>query len=175
MNKRIMNFYIDSDIYDYFKDMKDEYGASIAYQINKALRSYISSSKVNKAKKTQANSTRLASPDALVETSNKNEVIDDDFLRLWELYPKKEGRKAALQAFKSSVKTKDDLKEIYRAILNYIEKIKVEEIPPQFVKHGGTFFGNWKDYVNYSPVSPKNKIVRVNSNNDLLKSFVGSF
>ena len=65
---------------------------------------------------------------------------------IWNKYPKKLGRKAALRHYKASVKTERDFKRIGLALSNYLKSREVRE---GYVQHGSTWFNNWEDYVTY--------------------------
>ncbi len=66
------------------------------------------------------------------------------FNKLWERYPNKDGKKAALRRFKASVKTKQDVKNINKALDNYL---KSEKVKKGYIKNGSTWFNNWEDWV----------------------------
>ena len=72
------------------------------------------------------------------------------FSELWEAYPNKDGRKAAEKAFRASVKTSDDLDDIKQALSNYLGSEKVQR---GFIKNGSTWFNNWRDWINYRPIT----------------------
>jgi len=66
------------------------------------------------------------------------------FEQLWEVYPKKDGKKAALRHYLASVKTDADLERINAALGSYL--IHVKETDPKFIKNGSTWFHNWEDW-----------------------------
>jgi hypothetical protein len=76
-----------------------------------------------------------------------------DFEEIWALYPKRIGRKQAEKYFNASVKTQQDFEDIKQAIANYQ---KTKEFKEGFIKHGSTFFNNWRDYVQYEE-NPKSR------------------
>lgn len=69
---------------------------------------------------------------------------------IWSRYPRRLGRKEAERHFKASVKTTQDWLDIQKALENYITQIRHEKIQDEFIKHGSTWFNNWRDYVSYS-------------------------
>jgi hypothetical protein len=66
------------------------------------------------------------------------------FETLWGIYPKKDGKKAALAHYNASVKTFKDMERINFALGNYLDSIEGKEL--QFIKNGSTFFNNWQDW-----------------------------
>lgn len=70
-----------------------------------------------------------------------------NFNALWDLYPKKDGRKDALRHFQASVKTEVDLKNIQAALQKYLNYTQGKS--EQYIKNGSTWFNNWTDWVNY--------------------------
>ncbi len=85
------------------------------------------------------------------EEGKKQQVFDS----LWNDYPKKDGRKAALKHFNNSVKNEEDEIRIKKALENY--KTSVNGTDPKFVKNGSTWFNNWQDWIDYKPVEIKTK------------------
>jgi len=81
------------------------------------------------------------------EIVNK-EIFDykKEFETMWELYPRKEGKKASLRHFKVSIKNKKDLKKFSHALDNYKKKLLSDGTTMQYTKSGSTFFNNWEDY-----------------------------
>lgn len=89
-----------------------------------------------------------------METETANETIttnttilnNSKFDDLWNMYPKRIGRKQAFKAFKSSVRTDDDLRLINAAMVNYKQS---ERVLRGFVQNGSTWFNNWQDWVEF--------------------------
>jgi hypothetical protein len=79
--------------------------------------------------------------------SKVKEIYTNDFLSVWQRYPKKLGMKQAFKSFKLS--TNGDLTDINKALDNYLQHIKGKE--EQFISYGSTWFNNWKDWVDYTP------------------------
>ena len=79
--------------------------------------------------------------------------VPPNFDPIWELYPKKLGKKDAQRHFYASLKNGRQVGEITRSIKNYIQFIKDNKTEPQYVLHGSTFFNNWEDYLNYESSS----------------------
>lgn len=75
--------------------------------------------------------------------------VEDAFNLIWKQYPKKDGRKAALNHFRASVKTEEDYKNIQIALSKYKKYIEIEKKEYQYIKQGSTWFNNWKDWIDY--------------------------
>ena len=76
--------------------------------------------------------------------------LDEDFNKLWELYPRKEGKKKAYEAYKRAIKRGVTNKEIQTGIVNYLTQIKIQGTDKKYIKQGSTWFnGNcWDDEYN---------------------------
>lgn len=87
--------------------------------------------------------------------------LDEDFDKLWKLYPRKEGKKKAYEAYKRAIKQGVTNKEIQAGIVNYLKQIKIQGTDKKYIKQGSTWFnGNcWDDEYsvgsNNSPVNQK--------------------
>ena len=90
------------------------------------------------------------------------EQLDEDFNKLWKLYPRKEGKKKAYEAYKRAIKRGVTNKEIQTGIVNYLTQIKIQGTDKKYIKQGSTWFNGecWNDEYNVggssSPVNPKN-------------------
>jgi phage replication O-like protein O len=82
--------------------------------------------------------------------SNQGETLSliDWFESAWKIYPRKEGKKESLKHFNATIKTDNDLNDFLSAINNYIDQIEIKKTELQYIKHGKTFFNNWRDYAN---------------------------
>ena len=87
--------------------------------------------------------------------------LEEDFDKLWKLYPRKEGKKKAYEAYKRAIKKGVTNKEIQAGIVNYLKQIKIQGTDKKYIKQGSTWFnGNcWDDEysvgINNSPVNQK--------------------
>ena len=87
--------------------------------------------------------------------------LEEDFNKLWKLYPRKEGKKKAFEAYKRAIKNGTTNKEIQTGIVNYLTQIKVQGTDKKYIKQGSTWFNGecWNDEYNVggssSPVNPK--------------------
>lgn len=105
--------------------------------------SIVNKSIVNKKKEENKNNNTSI----IIKNTKKKSCLDYEnlFNELWDRYPRQEGRKAAFNKFKSSVKTQEDLENINLAMNKYLNKLKNENTEPQFIKMGSTFFNQWQE------------------------------
>lgn len=95
-------------------------------------------------------------------------LISEEFEEIWSIYPNKKGKSKAYAKYKKyRTSKKDDYctkEEVLKGIENYIRYIEENNIEPQFIKHGDTYFNNrsWLD------------IYSVQENNDDLELFYTS-
>ena len=77
--------------------------------------------------------------------------LTDRFETLWKQYPRKQGKKAALQAYKRAIKKGVTDKEIELGIANYKKYIKVSNTKPQYIQMGSTWFNGegWQNEYSY--------------------------
>lgn len=97
--------------------------------------------------------------------SSNNSVqkrLEEDFEKLWKLYPKKVGKPQAFKAYKKFIKKKDVTnKKIQTGIVNYLKQINIQRTTKEYIKNGSTWFKDecWNDEYNVggssSPVNPK--------------------
>lgn len=73
--------------------------------------------------------------------------LENDFDKLWKLYPRKQGKKVAFNAYKRAIKKGTTNKEIQTGIVNYKKELAYQERPKDKIKLGSTWFkGNcWED------------------------------
>lgn len=89
--------------------------------------------------------------------------LEEDFNKLWKLYPRKEGKKKSFEAYKRAIKKGTTNKEIQTGIVNYLTQIKVQGTDKKYIKQGSTWFNGecWDDDYNLgesqAPVNPKEK------------------
>ena len=85
-------------------------------------------------------------------STNQNTNINDDFAILWKKYPRKEGRKKALEAYQKALKDGVTHEEISAGLDRYLAFLEKNEVEPQFIRKGSKWFAeySWEDeYVNY--------------------------
>jgi len=91
----------------------------------------------------QSNTDRLSTD----KERKNNNTADADFDSLWLLYPRKEGKKQALSAYKRAIKAGVSVDTIRKGIEAYISYIQREKVKPQYIKMGSTWFNGecWND------------------------------
>lgn len=94
-----------------------------------------------------------------IDKINK-QALEAEFERLWAEYPRKQGKEAALKAY-IRARSKEDYDKfneyiVLEGIKRYTEYIKKNNILPQYVKQGSTWFNQhcWED--DYSATTPGN-------------------
>jgi hypothetical protein len=90
-------------------------------------------------------------------TINNNTVkasVEADFDYLWGIYPRKEGKKNALAAYKRAVKAGTTKQQVEDGIKRYIAYLLDNRVEARYVKKGDTFFRNecWNDNYNVEGV-----------------------
>lgn len=86
------------------------------------------------------------SPESNVHALQRKSGIDLEFNTFWNLYPRKEGKEKARQAYSRVRKTISD-SVVNSAVVRYAEWIHRNDEPPQFIKHPTTWLnqGCWED------------------------------
>ena len=71
----------------------------------------------------------------------------EEFEKLWLIYPRKQGKKRALDAYKSARKKGTTYEEIEAGITAYANYVRARKTETQYIKQGSTFFGQqaWHD------------------------------
>jgi hypothetical protein len=77
------------------------------------------------------------------------EVVDK-FEKIWNLYPKRVGKKEALRHFAATVKTDQDYTDIQKALENYKKTKNVIEGKLEYIQNGSRWFNNWRDWLDAS-------------------------
>lgn len=106
--------------------------------------------------------------DNIVDSSESpTQIYESEFEQLWALYPKKQGKKAALRHYKAWRKqSKDNTFEIMKEKLEkYIRFLKLKQTPLEYTLNGSTWFnGRFDDDLDMTPIKPRfnqqNKSVR---------------
>jgi len=113
-----------------------------------------------KGSKKEANT--LANTEDEYESENEIKNVDEiedinlEFGELWKRYPRKDGKKRSFISFKRSVKTKENLQDIWKALENYIKLVQGKD--PKYIKNGSTWFNQWQDFIDYEdPSNPMSK------------------
>lgn len=104
----------------------------------------------------------------IVDSSESpTQIYESEFEQLWALYPKKQGKKAALRHYKVWRKqSKDNTFEVMKEKLEkYICFLKLKQTPLEYTLNGSTWFnGRFDDDLDMTPIKPRfnqqNKSVR---------------
>ena len=68
-----------------------------------------------------------------------------DFEQLWDMYPRRLGKKAARKHYLTALKTHTH-QEIKQAMINYIQYLETNKVEEKYTQHGSTWFNNWEDW-----------------------------
>ena len=88
------------------------------------------------------------------KTKNKNNNYDEDFEMFWNEYPRRVGKTAAFNKFKSVIKNEDvTAEELAYAAQRYSHECKRNKTEEKYIKHASTFLGPNRHYEDYLPES----------------------
>lgn len=101
----------------------------------------------------------------LIDIQNESSInshkfdYENKFKELWELYPKKEGKKEAFRSFKRDIQTEEKFNLMRKALENYIRICATREY--QFIKNGSSWFNQWEDFIDYQePITQTNLLYK---------------
>ena len=84
-----------------------------------------------------------------IDKDNINNTInfEHEFDQLWAIYPRKQGKKRAFEAYKRARKNGIEYEAIKKGINAYVRYIQKTKTPTQYIKQGSTFFAQaaWQD------------------------------
>jgi len=88
---------------------------------------------------------------------NNIKSFENEFEHLWKTYPKKQSKEKAKQSFLKARKNNVSLESIERGLTNYVSYIEINDIEPQYIKNGSTWFNGqcWNDEYNLVQKSKK--------------------
>lgn len=72
--------------------------------------------------------------------NNNIHHLDDEFEKIWAIYPRKQGKKRAREAFERAIKKGATINEITAGLEAYCDYIKREKVKGMYIKQGSTFF-----------------------------------
>ena len=83
---------------------------------------------------------------SITKSSIKKEIYTE-FDNLWILYPRKQGKDKAFGYYEKARKNGTSYEEVESGIKAYIQYINDNEVEPQYIKQGSTFFSQkaWQD------------------------------
>lgn len=95
----------------------------------------------------QENQAQLITNNNKVTNSSSKKEIYTEFDNLWILYPRKQGRDKAFGYYERARRNGTTYEEVEIGIKAYIQYINDNEVEPQYVKQGSTFFSQkaWQD------------------------------
>lgn len=85
------------------------------------------------------------------------ESISEEFEKLWQLYPNKQGKQHAYKAYERARKRKQNpvtYEQVKAGIEKYCEYIAAKGISKQYIKHGSTYFNGaeWESEYDLTPM-----------------------
>lgn len=89
-----------------------------------------------------------------IAEATKPAVSPQDLERIYQAYPRKDGKAAGMRKAKTQIRSQDRLCQLERAVENYTRKVELEATSPQYVKHFSTFMNCWEDYLDPSVAQP---------------------
>lgn len=91
--------------------------------------------------------------------NNNMSKFTEEFEHLWGLYPRKEGKKKALESYKRSRKNGATFEEVEQGIKSYLDHIMASGMDRQYIKMGQTYFNGecWRDVYEEKPQPPQRK------------------
>ena len=98
------------------------------------------------------------------EKNNITPSKSEDFERLWSLYPRKEGKKDAFNAYKRALKKGITPEQIESGINAYVKHLTANNTAKKYIKQGSTYFNGecWNDVYEGDA---KNESGNINVNN----------
>ena len=97
--------------------------------------------------------------DSIVDSSESpTQIYESEFEQLWSMYPKKQGKKAALRHYKTWRKrSKDNTFEVMKEKLeHYLKFLKIKQTPLEYTLNGSTWFnGRYDDELDMTPAKPR--------------------
>jgi hypothetical protein len=69
-----------------------------------------------------------------------------DFEKIYQAYPRKEGKKLGIEICVGQIKTQEDYEKLLGAVQRYSAHLKGAGTEPQLVKHFSSFMSSWTDW-----------------------------
>lgn len=98
-----------------------------------------------------------------IEDNKQNNIYIVDFENFYSLYPRKEAKQKALQAYLKAIK-KVDKDTLLEGLKKYIDYIKTNKKEREFIKHPATWLnqGCWEDeYSKITQFADKNSLIQL--------------
>lgn len=109
-----------------------------------------------------ANEWQTSGNNIINNNKEKKYIYVDEFDKLWDLYPKKEGKSVAKTKYFKYRKEGVSYETILEGLNNYLAHIKNNGIERQYIKNGSTWFNQkcWEDVYEEKKEEPRIKQVR---------------
>ncbi len=75
----------------------------------------------------------------------------EEFVKLWEVYPRKDRKAEAYESFCARLKDGTDPEDMKKAAEAYAMKCRKEKTPQRYIMQGKTFFGTHLNFLDYVP------------------------
>lgn len=138
-NNKISGWYIKIKYFDNSKNTQKQelQNASSCNQETNALKEYIKCLENKIEMLTKENTKKVVD----------DKILEQEFEKLWLIYPKKQGKKKALEYFIKARKKGVDMNVIAQGLSNYNNYIKTTNKSQQYIKNGSTWFNQecWTD------------------------------
>lgn len=106
---------------------------------------------------TTTNTKQIKNNDQPAKPSDQELV--NEFEDLWHIYPRKQGKAKALEAYKRARKAGVDKSTVLDGISRYNAEIKAKKTASKYIMQGSTWFNGkrWEDEYTSQPAAPKTK------------------
>lgn len=81
------------------------------------------------------------------EINNDKNIPSFNFDHLYQLYPKKAGKKIGVQRCESQIKSSDKYDQLKLSIENYSQQCRNDDTDRKYIKQFSTFMNCWEDYL----------------------------
>ena len=103
------------------------------------------------------NTDNKQTPPAAAIPDKSGESVSEEFEKLWQLYPNKQGKQHAYKAYERARKRKQNpatYEQVKAGIEKYCEYIAAKGISKQYIKHGSTYFNGaeWESEYDLTPM-----------------------
>lgn len=97
----------------------------------------------------RTNETNVTNETNIYADPPVSEPLILDFEKLYEEYPRKEGKAEGIKVCEAKIKTKHDYDKLLSAVRRYRDQCKQEGTEKQYIKHFSSFMnkGRWKDWL----------------------------
>ncbi len=94
-----------------------------------------------------------------VKLRQSDEQCEEEFNKIWALYPRKIDKKDSLRVFKAKIHKPRKWVDFRSAVEHYSAYVEKEKTEPRFIKYMSSFInsGRWEDYINGPPEEIQHK------------------